>query len=109
MLHEAAIVFFSVFLHLTIVQHKLNFLSIWNGTGLEAVSAVTHISSRRASAKRCYFTLIHTCTSILWPSWILSGTVQVSRHQKVETNLDLQEQEIASGSGISWAICKSAP
>jgi len=26
-----------------------------------------------------------------------------------KTNLDLLEQEIASGSGISWAICKSAP
>jgi len=25
------------------------------------------------------------------------------------TNLDLLEQEIVSGSGISWAICKSAP
>jgi len=26
-----------------------------------------------------------------------------------KTNLDLLEQEIVSGSGISWAICKSAP
>jgi len=26
-----------------------------------------------------------------------------------ETNLDLLEQEIVSGSGISWMICKSAP
>jgi len=26
-----------------------------------------------------------------------------------KTNLDLLEQEIMSGSGISWAICKSAP
>jgi len=24
-------------------------------------------------------------------------------------NLDLLEQEIVSGSGISWAICESAP
>jgi len=31
----------------------------------------------------------------------------VSRHQKGKTNLDLLEQEIVSGSGISWAICKS--
>jgi len=30
-------------------------------------------------------------------------------HQEGKTNLDLLEQEIASGSGISWAICKSAP
>ena len=26
-----------------------------------------------------------------------------------KTNLDLLEQEIVSGSGISWAVCKSAP
>ena len=26
-----------------------------------------------------------------------------------KTNLDLLEQEIVSGSGISWVICKSAP
>jgi len=41
--------------------------------------------------------------------WILSRTTRVSRHQKGKTNLDLLEQEIVSGSGISWAICKSAP
>jgi len=38
----------------------------------------------------------------------------VSRYQKgktrkVKTNLDLLQQEIVSGSGICWAICKSAP
>jgi len=33
----------------------------------------------------------------------------VSQHQKVKTKLDLLEQEIVSGSGISWAIYKSAP
>ena len=35
-----------------------------------------------------------------------SGTTQVSRYQKGKTNL---KQETVSGSGISWAICKSAP
>jgi len=44
----------------------------------------------------------HTHTTILWPSW-------VSLQQKGKTNLDLLEKEIVSGSGISWAICKSAP
>jgi len=39
----------------------------------------------------------------------LSGTNQVSRYQKGKTNLDLLEQEIVSGSGISWAICTQAP
>ena len=44
----------------------------------------------------------------------MSGSTRVSRYQKgktkkVKTNLDLLEQEIVSGSGISWVICKSAP
>jgi len=52
----------------------------------------------------------HTHThTILQPSWILSGSTWVSRHQTGKTNLDLLEQEIMIGSGISWAICKSAP
>jgi len=57
----------------------------------------------------------HTCTHtiILLLFWNLSGTTQVSRYQKGKnqegkTNLDLLEQEIVSGSGICWAICKSA-
>jgi len=44
----------------------------------------------------------------------MSGTTRVSRYQKgktrqVKINLDLLDQEIVSGSGICWAICKSAP
>jgi len=39
----------------------------------------------------------------------LSGTNRVSRHQKDKTDVDLLQQEIVSGSSISWAICKSAP
>jgi len=31
------------------------------------------------------------------------------KNQENKTNLDLLEQEIVSGSGISWAICKSPP
>jgi len=47
--------------------------------------------------------------------WTLSGTTWVSQYQKGKTNqegktnLDLLEQEIVSGSGISWAMCKSTP
>jgi len=33
--------------------------------------------------------------------WIVSGTTRVSWYQKGKTNLDLLEQEIVSGSGIS--------
>jgi len=34
-----------------------------------------------------------THTTVLWPSWILSGTTQVSWHQEGKTNLDLLEQD----------------
>jgi len=56
----------------------------------------------------------HTHTIVLLLFWNLSGTTQVSRHQKGKnqegkTNLNLLEQDIVSGSGICWAICKSAP
>jgi len=55
----------------------------------------------------------HTHTTVLLLFWNMSGTTRVSRYQKGKTrkgktNLDLLEQEIVSGSGISWAICKSA-
>ena len=38
-----------------------------------------------------------------------SGTTRVSWYQKVKPIWILLEQETVSGSGISWAICKSAP
>ena len=38
-----------------------------------------------------------------------SVTTQVSRYQKVKPVWILLKQETVSGSGISWAICKSAP
>ena len=37
-----------------------------------------------------------------------SGTTQVSRYQKGKPIWILLKQETVSGSGISWAICKSA-
>ena len=52
-------------------------------------------------------TLTHT--HVLPSSWILSGITQVSWHQKGKTNFYLLEQDIVSGSEISWAISKSAP
>ena len=63
---------------------------------------------------RSTHTHTHTHIIILLLFWNLSGTPQVSRYQKGKTrkgktNLDLLEQEIVSGSGICWAICKSAP
>ena len=51
----------------------------------------------------------HTHAIVLRLFWILSGTTWVSQNQKGKTNLDLLEQETVSGSGISWAMCNSAP
>ena len=40
----------------------------------------------------------------------LSTTTRVSRYQKGKTNLDFTEaRDSISCSGISWAVCKSAP
>ena len=39
----------------------------------------------------------------------LSGSTQVSRYQKGKPIWILLKQETVSGSGVSWAICKSAP
>jgi len=61
------------------------------------------------SSTACTHTHAHTHTTILQSSWILSSTTRVSWQQKGKTNLALLVQEIVSGSGISWAICKSAP
>ena len=49
-----------------------------------------------------------TTTATVYGPWTLSGTTQVSWYQKDKTNLDLLQQETVSGSGIRWAICKSA-
>ena len=39
----------------------------------------------------------------------LSGTTRMSRYQKGKPIWTLLKQETVSSSGISWAICKSAP
>jgi len=53
-------------------------------------------------------------TTTLQPFYSFLDFVQdypMSRCQKgkTKTNLDFLEQETVSSSGISWAICKSAP
>jgi len=53
-----------------------------------------------------WHTHTHTHTRFNGP---LSGTNRVSRYQKGKPIWILLKQETVSGSGISWAICKSAP
>ena len=53
---------------------------------------------------------IHNYYTTLHPfNGPFSGTTQVSQYQKVKPIWILLKQETVSGSGISWAICKSAP
>jgi len=54
----------------------------------------------------CHYNNYYCCNRFTAP-WILSGTTHVNRYQKGKTNLELLEQEIVSGNGISWEICKS--
>jgi len=49
-----------------------------------------------------YYYYYYNCFTV---PWTVSGTTRVN--QKGKTNLDLLEQEIVSGSGISWAICNA--
>ena len=49
-------------------------------------------------------------TSRLYGSWSASvRSYRILMYQRGKTNLDLLKQETVSGSGISWATCKSAP
>jgi len=53
---------------------------------------------------------ITTTSTIMHPfNGPLFGTTRVSRYQKGKTIWILLKQEAVSGSGISWAVCKSAP
>ena len=64
---------------------------------------------RPAAPCCCYVvhpTHTHTHTPFNGP---LSGTTRVSRYQKGKPMWILLKQETVSGSGIRWAICKSAP
>ena len=67
-------------------------------------------SHKKWTAKTCiYIRNIKQCIFNYPFNGPFSGTTQVGRYQKGKTNLDLLKQETVSGSGISWAICKSAP
>ena len=52
--------------------------------------------------------IIHTHTHAHPFNGLFSRTTRVSRYQKVKPIWILLKQETVSGSGISWAICKSA-
>jgi len=58
----------------------------------------------------CTHTTHNRFTALLEFVWDYAGEqVPESKNQEGKSNLDLLEQEIVSGSGIYWAIYKSAP
>ena len=69
----------------------------------------THANSNITTTSpynNCTYTLTHTHPF----NGPLSRTTWIGRYQKGKTSRDfLLKQETVSGSGISWAICKSAP
>ena len=58
----------------------------------------------------CHTQTDNRFTALLYFVWDYPDQPTPERyHQEGKTSRDLLEQEIVSGSGISWAICKSAP
>jgi len=77
----------------------------WHCQGVRSLP----LQSLYSSCQKLHFWFhSHTHNRFMAP-WTLSKTTRVSRYQKDKTSLDLLEQEIVSDSGISLAICKSAP
>ena len=75
-----------------------------NIVSVQRITFVLRKINKNCCHQSCTFSL-HTRTF----NGPFSGTTRVSRYQKGKANLDLLKQETVSGSGISWAICKSAP
>ena len=70
-------------------------------------SVIREVGKRNVSVSKAHLT--RTCPHAQTFNGPLSGTIQVSWYQKGKTNLILLKQETVRGSGISWAIYKSAP
>jgi len=90
-------------------------LKDWKHAPMQNVAEIGHFSSREAAACNSrsqqlvvsdpfkHYILLHTFNGPF------SGTIQTSRYQKGKSIWILLKQETVSGSGISWAVCKSAP
>ena len=84
----------------------------WRAQATEGPAGFDCIYPRSIVARVHYgqtLTLTLTLTYIHPFNGPLSGTTRVSQYQKGKTVWILLKQETVSGSGISWAICKSAP
>ena len=78
-------------------------LTFW--TAPRTVSEVTSVTTQMRLPMYDSFTYIHTYIHPF--NGPLPGTTRVSRYQKVKPIWILLKQETVSGSGISWATCKS--
>ena len=79
----------------------------WTTSGYDCINKCNFRSSHGLTDRVCvsHQHTLHTHTHTRLTA-LFSRTTQVSRYQKGKTNLDFTE---ARDSGISWAICKSAP
>ena len=70
------------------------------------VAVVENLQTRHARFSSTHHTHFTTLLNFVWdyPGELVSER----KNQEGKTNLDLLEQEIVSGSGICWAIRKSA-
>jgi len=85
---------------LSLIWFWLNATHSTSSCWLQKFSVALHCfnSAFNWAATHAHHTHTHTHahTTVLQPSWILSGTTRVSWHQKGKTSLDLLEQEIHS-------------
>jgi len=96
--------------HLFIFSRSAGVLSEKSAEGSCTLLTFTRIFIRNCSRDvtlRCYFQYQHICIHTRLTA-LFSGTTQVSRYRKVIPIWILLKQETLSGSGISWAIRKSA-
>jgi len=85
-------------------HHTIHSLSVvWLFTHIAHIMIISNQPEKNKLLLLLLLLLLHFTVP-----WILSGITRVSQYQKGKTNLDLLEQEIVSGTGISWAICKCA-
>ena len=89
------------------VIEQLQKLSVWLSV-IAIVSDSVNCRPIRQSDSTIVLTLVMAAENTHPFNASLSKTTQVSRYQKSKTSLDFTEETV-SGSGISWAIWKSAP
>jgi len=89
------------------VRKERSFLRLFR-VAFKLVQAVLHLQRQRVVVAADYLQHLRTVHTHTF-NGPFSGTTRVSRYQKGKPIWILLKQETVSGSGISWAICKSAP